>query len=132
LSDYTGVSDRQEGCVLVVEDEAEIRTVLQMVLEDEGCRVRTASNGAEALAILDGCQPELILLDMRMPVLDGWGFAAAYRRYPEPRVPVVVMTAARVARQWCREIDADDYVPKPFELDELFGVLSQYTSCVQP
>ena len=132
LSHLTAVNDTRRGCVLVVDDEEEIQATLRMALEDEGCRVWTAANGAEALAALDECQPELILLDMRMPVLDGWGFAAAYRQHAEPRAPIVVMTAAQYARKWCREIGAVGCLAKPFELDEFFGVVSQYTSCVQP
>ena len=64
--------------ILVVDDDPEILAMLRDFLESEGLAVRTASNGAEALEALDDVVPALILLDMRMPVLDGWAFAARF------------------------------------------------------
>src|SRR5688500_4895322 len=78
--------------VLVVDDEPLIREVLDDVLADEGFRVALATNGEEALAVLDAEMPALILLDLRMPVLDGWGFMRAYRERPVRPAPVVVLT----------------------------------------
>jgi CheY-like chemotaxis protein len=87
--------------------------------------VATASNGAEALALLDEVEPALILLDMRMPVLDGWGVAAAIqRRALTP--PIVVMTAAQDAAQWAEEINAAGYIAKPFDLFELLAIIERF------
>ena len=63
------------GPILVVDDDPAIRAVVTDVLEDEGYAVLTATDGQEGLAVLAQTTPELILLDMRMPGLDGWGFA---------------------------------------------------------
>src|SRR5690349_4026215 len=64
--------------ILVVDDDPEILAMLRDFLESEGLSIRTASNGAEALEALDDVAPALILLDMRMPVLDGWAFAERF------------------------------------------------------
>ena len=64
--------------ILVVDDDPEILAMLRDFLESEGLAVRTAANGAEALEALDEVMPALILLDMRMPVLDGWAFAKRF------------------------------------------------------
>lgn len=111
--------------MLVVDDDPSIRLVVEAVLEDAGYTVRTATNGAEALAEVAAAPPGLVLLDMRMPVLDGWGFAAALREQGL-RVPVVVVTAARDARAWADEIAADACLPKPFDLDDLLGTVRRF------
>ena len=111
--------------VLVVDDDPSIRETLAEVLDLEGYPVETARNGAEALACVERRMPHLILLDMRMPVLDGWGFARTFReRYGNVRA-IVVMTAARDARSWCREIGAEHCLPKPFDLLEVLEVAEQ-------
>ncbi len=110
--------------VLVVDDEPELRSVVALVLSEEGYQVEQAANGVEALHVLSRFHPGCVLLDMRMPVLDGWGFA----RELEARhlhVPVVVMTAAQDARRWCDEIGAADCLSKPFDLDDLLDTVER-------
>ena len=104
--------------VLVVDDEPDIRATVSAMLEIEGYAVAEAVNGAEALAAVETDPPDVILLDMRMPVLDGWGFAAELRRRGH-RIPIVVMTAARDAARWAAEIAATAFVSKPFGYDDL-------------
>ena len=107
-----------EGPILVVDDDATILVSVAELLELEGYAVATAGNGAEALELTRSLQPGLVLLDMRMPVLDGWAYAREARdRGLQPRI--VIMTAAHDARRWADEIGADGYIPKPFEADEL-------------
>lgn len=106
--------------ILVVDDDQEIREMVEYALAEEGYDVLTADNGDTALRLLSERTPSLILLDMRMPVMDGWTFARAYRRRPPPHAPIVVMTAAMDAAQWSREVSADGCIPKPFELARLF------------
>jgi PAS domain S-box-containing protein len=94
----TQVIRRQVGAgphtVLIVEDEVDTRTVLQRTLERDGWTVETAENGVAALARLDHVSPDLILLDLMMPELDGFGFLDAIRQRPATEaVPVVVLTA---------------------------------------
>jgi CheY-like chemotaxis protein len=104
--------------VLVVDDEPDIRATVSAMLEIEGYTVSEAANGADALHRVEEHRPDVILLDMRMPVLDGWGFAAELRRRGH-RTPIVVMTAARDAAHWAAEIAASAFVSKPFGFDDL-------------
>src|SRR5438067_5596219 len=109
--------------LLVVEDEPDIRAIVAEALAEEGYEVETAAHGAEALQVIDKDNLRAILLDMRMPVMNGWDFAQAYRRRPGPHAPIIVMTAAQHARRWCAEVDADGCLEKPFEVDTLLQVV---------
>lgn len=111
--------------VLVVDDDPSITAAVRDSLEYEGYRVTTASNGVEALRHVELDPPGLILLDMRMPGMNGWEFAERYRA-TGLNAPVVVMTAAANARSWAEEIHADAVLPKPFSLDDLFATVSQW------
>ena len=115
--------------VLVVDDDPSIRETVGEILVEEGYEVVSAGDGAEALALLDEhAQPfDLVLLDMRLPRVNGWDFAAAYRQRPGPHAPLVAMTAAHNAHQWAREIAAADVLPKPFELDDLLDLVERLT-----
>ena len=115
-----------EAPILVVDDDESIRQTVSEILEVEGYRVAAAANGEEALVRVGETLPALVLLDMRMPVLDGWGFAEAYRERPEPRAPIVVMTAAEDAEAWAEEIGAAGVLAKPFRLDELLAVVAHH------
>jgi two-component system chemotaxis response regulator CheY len=110
--------------ILVVDDDATILVSVAELLELEGYAVATATNGAEALELTQHLRPGLVLLDMRMPVLDGWGYARAVREGGlGPRI--VIMTAAHDARRWADEIGADGYIPKPFEADQLIATVER-------
>ena|SRR5579871_534651 len=117
-----------ERPILVVDDDPTILATVSDALDLEGFAVVTATNGAEALEIFDGNhKPSLVLLDMRMPVLDGWGFMRAIRERGLT-VTVIVMTAAADARRWAREIGANGVLAKPFELDELISAVQAFRS----
>lgn len=111
--------------VLVVDDDASIRQFIQMALEGRGYEVTTAEDGREALESVRSTPPGVILLDMRMPVMDGWAFTRAYRRTPPPHAPIVVLTAARDAAEYAGEVDADAFLAKPFNLRELLGLVGR-------
>jgi DNA-binding NtrC family response regulator len=113
--------------ILVVDDDEGILDVVLMTLDFEGYTTRSARDGAEALAIVEQERPALVLLDMRMPVMDGWAFADALRER-DIHVPVVVMTAAQDARRWADEIDADAYIEKPFDLRKLVQTVERVLS----
>ncbi len=114
------------GTVLIVDDDEDIRDFMELGLRDAGYRVLSADNGAAALAVLAQAGSDLILLDMRMPVMDGWAFARAYRQQPPPHVPIVVLTAARDAARRAAEIGADGFLSKPFDLDELTAAVKRH------
>jgi two-component system chemotaxis response regulator CheY len=108
--------------ILVVEDDPEILNTVAAILELEGYTVERASNGEEGLRAVERTRPGLVLLDMRMPVLDGWGFVSALKQRGI-RLPILVMTAAHDARRWASEIDAEGYLAKPFELIDLLNAV---------
>jgi CheY-like chemotaxis protein len=110
----------------VVDDDESIRQFIRMALTDRGYEVRVAEHGKAALALIAAGRPDLILLDMRMPVMDGWAFAQAYRALPPPHAPVIVLTAARDAEQYASQIAADAFLAKPFDLSELFRLVKQF------
>lgn len=108
--------------VLVVDDDEGILDFVVMSLEFHGYATESARDGAEALEVVERARPGLVLLDMRMPVMDGWGFARALAERGID-VPVVVMTAAQDARRWAEEIGADDYIEKPFDIRKLIDAV---------
>lgn len=111
--------------VLVVDDDESIRQFIEMALGDDGFEVALAEEGADALAAAERFKPDVILLDMRMPGVDGWRFAEAYRAGPGPHAPILVLTAARDAAEYAAEIRADAYLAKPFELAELLRLMKR-------
>jgi CheY-like chemotaxis protein len=117
--------------VLVVEDEENIRAVVAETLVDEGYEVEQAAHGADALALLAGGRPpDLILLDLLMPVMDGWAFAAAYRQLPPPHAPLVLFTASSLGPEGTsagRPLpESAATLAKPFDLDELLALIGPY------
>jgi CheY-like chemotaxis protein len=113
--------------VLVVEDHADLREMLAVLLEAEGYTVQTARNGAEALKCLDDEQPSLILLDLMMPVMTGDEFRM--RQLANPRhkhVPVICMTAAHDGRDRADRIHADAYFQKPVDFERLLGAVREH------
>jgi two-component system chemotaxis response regulator CheY len=113
--------------ILVVDDDPSILATLAEFLDMEGYRVKTATNGAEALDRVECAEPFLVLLDMRMPVLDGWEFVRALHERGR-RLPIMVMTAAQDARRWAEEVGAVGYVAKPFDLMELLTAVERHAA----
>ena len=110
--------------ILIVEDDADMAEVLQQALDALGRRSFVALNGREALAAIGRERPALILLDMMMPVMDGWQFRAAQLRTPEARaIPVIVMTADGRASEKASELGAAGFLRKPVTLDALSSEL---------
>jgi two-component system, OmpR family, response regulator MprA len=117
-------SDRREGRVLVAEDDRSVRDSLVRALTFEGYDVSTAADGAEALLAVLETQPDVIVLDILMPNVDG---LTACRRLRErgDRTPVLMLTARHEVSDRVAGLDAgaDDYLVKPFALDELLARL---------
>lgn len=117
--------DGHQNTVLVVDDDTSILDTVSSILSGEGYDVVSAATGQEALAAVARRQPLLILLDMRMPVMDGWAVARALREQGI-KVPIVVMTAAESAERWADEVGAEGYLAKPFGLDELLATVERF------
>jgi DNA-binding response OmpR family regulator len=112
-----------EGSVLVVEDDHDLRELVAEFLADCGYDVETAADGAEGLAAIDRAPPALVLLDMRMPGLDGRGFARGLRERGLA-TPIVVMTAEPYA-SWAEEVGAVGRLVKPFDLRQLQATVAR-------
>jgi CheY-like chemotaxis protein len=113
--------------VLVVDDEEPIRTTVAEALTDEGYDVLTATNGAEALVLVRAAEPDGVLLDLMMPVLDGWGFLEACRHEKLcASTPVLVFSAyRRLAEAAPAELRVDRFLAKPFELEALLQAVDE-------
>jgi DNA-binding response OmpR family regulator len=111
--------------VLIVDDDEHILDFLGIALEDEGYKVVTAPHGAAALDVVRQQPPQVIILDLWMPVMDGWQFLREYRAQPEPHAAVIALTAAQYDSNRGTEIEADAFLTKPFSLDTLIQVVDQ-------
>ena len=112
--------------VLVVEDHADLREMLAVLLESEGFSVQTASNGAEALTAMRAMRPAVILLDLMMPVMSGDEFRRRQLAEPEyADVPVICMTAAHDGPQRASSIRATQYFQKPVDFERLINAVRQ-------
>jgi two-component system KDP operon response regulator KdpE len=117
--------------VLVVDDEPQVVWMLRFSLEAEGFQTLSARNGAAALAEIREHHPELMLLDVMMPVMDGYTVLEELRSMPEADRPKVVVVSARASlrdKAKAIELGADAFVAKPFSVDELIGVLRSLES----
>ena len=107
--------------VLIVEDDRNIAELLQMYLEKEGYAVTVAFDGGEGLAKYRMVKPDLVLLDVMMPVMDGWGVCKAIRA--ESQTPIIMLTAKGETDDKVTGLrsGADDYITKPFEMKEVLA-----------
>ena len=107
--------------VLIVEDDKNIQELLQLYLEKEGYAVTLAADGQQGLAKFRAIKPDLVLLDVMMPVMDGWEVCTAIRA--ESRTPVIMLTAKSELEDKITGLKsgADDYITKPFEMRELIA-----------
>ena len=107
--------------VLIVEDDPNIRELLQIYLEKDGYAVTTASDGGQGLAKFRAIRPNLVLLDVMMPVMDGWAVCKAIRA--DGNTPVIMLTAKGELDDKVTGLKAgaDDYITKPFEMKELLA-----------
>jgi len=105
--------------VLVIEDDPSIRQVIVFALSDDGFVVDEATDGQAALESVARQHPDLILLDMQMPGMDGKTFIKHYRERYNHQAPIIVLTAASDGARQRAEVNAEGYVSKPFDLDLL-------------
>ncbi len=112
--------------VLVVDDEPQVVWVLEFSLKGEGYQTFTAHDGFEALDQIERHHPDLMVLDVMMPRMDGWSVLEAVSKLPiesRPRVVMVTALASSLDRERAEQLGAVAYVPKPFDMDQLFGLL---------
>ena len=114
------------AAILVVEDDRDLLSLVEMILVDAGYRVRTARDGREALGRVAEEMPSLILLDMRMPGMNGWEFAREFRARHGMAAPIVVVTAAENARARAAEIGAEGWLAKPFDIDDVLRIAERH------
>src|SRR5256714_8661040 len=116
--------------VLVVDDDPDIRELLFTALEDEGFEVVPAGDGREALAIIRTFRPDVIVLDLMMPVIDGWQFASELRIRDEgdEDIPIVLLSAARDLRAHAESLSAAEIIEKPFDLADLLPKIARVAS----
>jgi DNA-binding response OmpR family regulator len=113
--------------VLVIDDDEDLLDVVKFFLNRDGYHVTTAKNGQQGLDAVAASMPDLILLDMKMPVMNGWVFAKEYHhRYDGRCAPILVVTAADDARQRSIETGAAGWLSKPFEADELMRAVATH------
>lgn len=105
---------------IVVEDDAAVRDLLADALADEGYRVSAASNGIEALDLVRADPPDVVLLDLTMPLLDGQEFADAWRTaVPDRRVPIVVVSGTSDLPPSLGALGVREHIRKPFDIEDV-------------
>lgn len=114
------------GTVLVVDDEPDLSWVMRFNLEVEGYRTFAAADGRTALHLLRQQHPQVMILDVMMPVMDGWSVLEELNDEGAVERPKVVVVSARTSpedRQRATTLGVDAFIPKPFELDDLLEVV---------
>ena len=107
--------------ILVVDDETNICELLKLYLEKEGYEVYTANNGADAVTLFKEIDPDLMLLDIMLPVLDGWQVCREIRKFSEKPIIMLTAKAETFDKVLGFELGADDYVVKPFDAKEVMA-----------
>ena len=111
--------------VLVVDDEPDLRQLYSLNLQEAGHEVLTAANGAEGLGVLKREHADVILVDLMMPVMDGYEFLQHLRKMPEHRRTPAVVVSAVATGGFSRKVGASGFVAKPFDADELVSVVER-------
>jgi len=117
--------------LLLVEDDAAVRDSLREALQEEGCHVATATNGREALRLLQGGpRPDAILLDLMLPVMDGWDFRHEQLRDPALRdIPILIVTATGFSAETvCTQFGDVQLFPKPVPFLDLLAAIGRICS----
>jgi two-component system, chemotaxis family, chemotaxis protein CheY len=117
----------EERLVLIVEDDQDILQMLGLCLSTEGYRILMANNGEEALEVLKAERPHVILLDMMMPVMDGWQFVAEMDARGLRGSNLLILSADRGVQGHAGSLRASAHLAKPFDLDELLGKVEELT-----
>ena len=116
------MNDHAKPRILIVEDDPDLRRILKLQLLSQVFNVVEAENGAEGFAAIQGDRPDCIILDLMMPVMDGFGFLKRVRSLMALQdVPIIILTASEDERHKVRgyQYQADCYMSKPYDLDAL-------------
>lgn len=113
-------------CVLVIDDDASIRQFVDLALTDEGYEVLLAAHGQAALELVEQRPPDLILLDLRMPAMDGWTFARTYQARAPNGAPIIALTAGRASEDSITDLAVAGFLAKPFNLDDLLDLVARH------
>jgi CheY-like chemotaxis protein len=123
----------QGRTVLIVEDEEPIREVITDVLRDRGFQPLPAANGAEALRVLETVRPDVVVLDLLMPVMHGWGFMESYLERTEGKpIPIVVVSVNPALPRSFNRLGVRHIVAKPFDVDALLEAVEQAVETPTP
>ncbi|MBR6360239.1 MAG: response regulator transcription factor [Clostridia bacterium] len=107
--------------ILVVDDDSNIAELLRLYLEKEGYEVFTANNGGDAVKVYKEKEPDLMLLDIMLPVLDGWQVCREVRKFSEKPIIMITAKGETFDKVLGFELGADDYIVKPFEPKEVMA-----------
>ncbi len=120
--------------ILVVEDNLMNQKLALQVLKRLGCSAQVAANGQQALDLLQSNDFDLVLMDIQMPVMDGYTTTRHIRTDLQSTVPIIAMTAHALAseREQCLQAGMNDFLPKPFQVNELERILRKYAHTVSP
>ena len=120
--------EKRQPTILVVEDDEYCRDLLNQILTMHGYTVKAAANGLEGLQLLQSLNPDLILLDMKMPVMNGWEFSRRLKEERDHSIPFVIISAAEDIRLRAQETGADGWLEKPFEMHDLLSVVDGFVA----
>ncbi|MBF0153539.1 MAG: response regulator [Magnetococcales bacterium] len=133
---HSGISPRKEMRILLVEDSPEIQIVVEDMLAQSGITVDVADNGQEGLLALTRATHDLVLMDLSMPIMDGWTAVRQIRQLPAPynAIPIIILTANTFSgvREACMAIGAQGYLTKPVQRDLLLGSIRALLSGADP
>jgi CheY-like chemotaxis protein len=123
-----GAVVKRPGDVLVVDDDRDIREVVVGVLEQAGYACRSAANGRDALVQIAAARPALVLLDMQMPVMNGWDCAREIRAIYGRALPIIASTAVRQPTARREPVEIDAVLGKPYPLEDLLARVAAYVA----
>ncbi len=131
--DYVGITQLPAGRVLVVDDGDANRRLIKLILEKAGCEVAEAENGALGVEEASSNEFDLILMDMQMPVMDGYQ-ATAKLRECGVKVPIIALTANAMTgdREKCLAAGCDDFLAKPVQIDEVLRTVGDHLAHLPP
>ncbi|MFH1189093.1 MAG: response regulator [Candidatus Omnitrophota bacterium] len=115
--------------ILIIDDEPDLVRVIEFKLEKAGYAVSSADNGGDGLKMAQNSRPDLILLDIRLPVMDGYEVCGAIKNNPDLKnIPVIFLTASanNTVAEKTKELGADDYLVKPFDMGILLSKIAKF------